>query len=856
VDRAGDQAAIVVTAPFEQGDIVSDGSRIRPSRTAEIAGDSAQRAQSQLVPGLAATLRPPLIAVRSGRLDISGHGPGRTIQLAYLSGGGGGQVDWIEGGPPEASVPANKIRNATRAPGQVWPVQVGLSAETAAQLDVRSGDRVAGVDAGKLAIDLRVTGIYRPRDRADPVWLGAPELLTPVIGSDGTGTRIELAALMTADSLPDGRLALDEGQVSATVTFLPEPSHLRWENAQALATEVLKLKASSGSLSSSDTALRWESRLDLVLAGARTQIAAAVAQASVLLIALILTATLVLLLAADLLVRRRATVLASVRMRGASLPGIGGELLIESAAVVLTGAAVGLLAGRVLAGGFTGTWLLPVVLVALLGVPVLGTLEAARATRGRQAPANRSARRSAVRTGQLRRVTLEFTIVLATAAAFTALHQRGVLPTGADQSNGNVLPALAPTLGAATGALVLLRLLPLAARLALARATRSRGSLPLFAAARAAANAARPLPFVILIMSTSLLTFALAVSTTESDGQAEGSWRTVGADARLNTTPSAALAGIAARTATADGVDQAVAAHVADTVMLRYGRTTLTARLVVVDPAAFARLLGSTPLPATGLSRLDTGTAAGQPVPALLRAVDGPPTGTAMTLLWDDEQIDVTPIGTSPAIGDDDHENLMIVNAATFAAAGAEALPNTVWVTGPRAGTALAATAGPDTARITRRADVLQSRRSAPLAAGLQRLALVSIGILLLWALLAVVLGAAASAPSRGETLARLRTLGLRPAQARRVATGELLPPVALGALSGLGLGVLLAHATLGRLALRLITGQRADPALVVPWTSGIPVLLLVLAVGAVVAIESSVRRRERLGEILRAGGA
>ena len=855
VVRGGEQAAIVVTAPFDREGTNLDGSRIRPSRTVEIVNDSAQQAHSELVPGLAVALRAPLIAVTSAPLAVSGHGPGRTMQLAYVSGGGGGQVDWIDGGPPQASVPADQARTAVRADSQVWPVQVGLSAKTAAQLDARTGDQIQGLDNGNKEIDLRVSGIYRPRDANDPVWQGAPELLNPVVGADGTGTRIELAGLLSADSLPDGRLALPEDQMIGTITFIPEPSRLRWDNAQALATEVLKLKASSGSFGLGDTSFKWDSRLDTVLQGARTQIAAAVAQASVLLIGLTATAALVLLLAADLLVRRRATVLANVRMRGASLAGIGGELLIEAAAVTLAGGALGLLLGRALFGGYAWAWLLPVLLAALLGGPVLGTLEAARATSGRQAPANRSARRSALRTEQLRRATLEFAVALATAGAFTALHQRGIVPTGPDQGSANVLPALAPTLGAAAGALLLLRLLPFAARLALTRATRSRGSLALFAAARAAATAARPLPFVILIMSSALLTFALAVSTTESEGQSEGSWRAVGADARLVTTPSAAVATIARRVAAADGVDQAVAAHVADTVMLRSGASVLYVHLVVVDPVAFGRLLAERPLPTAHLDLLETKTSTGEPVPALLRSADGIPVGKLMSMLWGDAQIDVTTIGTAPAIGIDDSENLMVVNAATFAAAGAEAVPNTVWATGPQAGRALAEAAGPG-ADITRRADVLAARRGSPLAAGLLHLALVSIGVLLLWALLAVVLGAAASAPSRGETLARLRTMGLRPGEARRVAAGELLPPVAIGALGGLALGVLLAHATLGRLALRLITGQRADPALVVPWVSAVPVLLLVLAVGVVVAVESSLRRRERLGEVLRAGNA
>ena len=65
--------------------------------------------------------------------------------------------------------------------------------------------------------------------------------------------------------------------------------------------------------------------------------------------------------------------------------------------------------------------------------------------------------------------------------------------------------------------------------------------------------------------------------------------------------------------------------------------------------------------------------------------------------------------------------------------------------------------------------------------------------MLLALGLLGFALGAAAGAPERWQTLTRLRTLGLRPRDARRVAAGELLPPVLLAAVGGPLLGVLLA---------------------------------------------------------------
>jgi putative ABC transport system permease protein len=160
-------------------------------------------------------------------------------------------------------------------------------------------------------------------------------------------------------------------------------------------------------------------------------------------------------------------------------------------------------------------------------------------------------------------------------------------------------------------------------------------------------------------------------------------------------------------------------------------------------------------------------------------------------------------------------------------------------------------------ATATVRADVLRERHDAPLTNGLLRLARTATAVLLALALLGLALGAAAGSPDRWLTLTRLRTLGLRPRETRWVAAGELLPPVAVAAIGGPLLGVLLAALTFGPLSLRSLTGQAADPALVVPWPALLTIpLVLLVAVAVVVPVESALRRRRLLGEVLRAGGS
>jgi putative ABC transport system permease protein len=128
--------------------------------------------------------------------------------------------------------------------------------------------------------------------------------------------------------------------------------------------------------------------------------------------------------------------------------------------------------------------------------------------------------------------------------------------------------------------------------------------------------------------------------------------------------------------------------------------------------------------------------------------------------------------------------------------------------------------------------------------------------MLLVLGLLGFALSAAASAPERWVTLARLRTLGLRPRDAHRVAAGELLPPILVAAVCGPLLGLLLVKLTFGAFALRTLTGQAADPATAVPWwLIGAATLALLAALAGVVAAEAATRRRRRLGDVLRAGG-
>ena len=832
-----DESAVRVDSRWAD-DYGPNGGRVRNPRLAEDVENVGAGAERSLDPGLRAALRPPVTAVTSLSLVLTDGSVQRHFQLDYLrSGADGPAVTWIAGAAPGATVEGGPEIPLN---GPKWEVQVGLSETEAAALKLRPGDHVPLEDEQRNKYNVKVSGIFRPIDPDDPAWLQVPSVLHGVEGLDGAGST-RLGGLLSAESLPDARLALLQDQLQRTVWFAAEPGRLTWDSARRLAATVATLKAESAASGELDSSLKWQTQLDAVLRDVEAQVTAASGQASVLLIAVLAGAVLVLLLAADLLMRRRSPALVAARERGASLPGLATELLIESVAVTVPAAALGVGLAYAVAGGAALGWIVPVAACAILAGPGFGTVAAARATRDRRTPANRAARRFAQRTAQLRRAALDAAVVIAAAGAVVALRQRGV--------GDSTFPASAPALGVIAGTLLLTRLMPAGTGLALRQALRSRRPLAVFGAAQAAATATRVLPLLVLTTATALATFAVTLDATTGRGLADGAWRTVGADARLDVSPDAlgSTAALTARIAGSPGVSHAVAGDVVAGVRVVSADTSATPSLIIVDAAAFHRLLQDTPLPdAPGLARLGKGSGS---IPALVRGSLQP--GRPLRLYLADDPAApataLTAVGAAPAI--DGLDDLVVVDASAL-----PGTPDTIWATGPGAAAAVHAAAvdGHPFAR----ADVLRDRRQAALTSGLVTLDRAAAATLLALGLLGFALGAAATAPERWRTLARLRTLGLRPRDTRRVAAGELLPPVLVAAVCGPLLGLLLVRLGFGPLALRLITGQSADPPPVVPWwLLGVAAVVLPAALAGLVAAEAAVRRRRGLGDVLRAGG-
>ncbi len=832
VSDAGPRADVVATLPEWYDD--PRGKELDPSTAVQV-GQYADYAESVLPSVLADVVRPGLTSVTTPPLQLLDQGPGRLLQLAYVDRAGEGPaVTWTSGGPPEAT--------AGDGDDQSWPVQVGVSRAVADALGVAAGDRIPAKDEFGRTLRIDVSGVFVPDDPDDAAWQVSPRMLRPVQGASEGVAFTSAGALVTSDSLADLRFALPGDDLNLRTTFAPEPSRVGWRAAPALERAVVSLQSSAGL---ADGEIAWDSGLGLVLQDGRAQVASARGQGQLLVVGLVVTALLVLVLAAHLLVARRSAALTMVRQRGASLSGIASELLLESLAVAVLATAAGLAVVAVLLGSAGWGGAVPVLLVTATAVPLLGAAAAARGADGRRSPANRSARRALSRAQQLRRLALEVAVLAAAALSVTALLQRGVVDAAGD--GGDLTAASAATWWSVAGAVVLLRVLPPLLRLGLALTRRRTGAVGFVAAARLAGTSTPTTAVltVVTVVAMAGVALALSVTATVRDGQESSALATVGGDARIDTEPDPSVADLAGEVADARGVEAAVAARVEDGVRVSSAGGVEVVRLVVVDTDAYERLLHASALPdAPQLERLAPGDGA---VPALA----GGDLAGELTLTWDDADIVLTSVGTAPDV-DASVDPVVVVDAGAFAAAGATAYPDTIWAVGSGAADAITAVAGGLDADVLTYADERDARRDAPLPSALATLALVSVVLLLALAVVGAVLAAVAGEPDRSRSVGRLRALGLPHRDVRRLLVTELAAPVALAALAGWVLGAACAYALTGSLSLELVTGQSEPPSPVVPLWGAALAAVPVGAVLLVAAAELRAVRRRALATLLR----
>jgi hypothetical protein len=503
----------------------------------------------------------------------------------------------------------------TARPGQ--PIPAALPANAAALLHVSVGDvlRMRQQISGH-QVPVRVTGLFRPDVAADHTsvfWQLNPISPSGVTRADGFST---FGPLVVTPAALRSSLGVSDG------TWVVAPVTGNFQDG-GLATLAARISADQQSLAAGG--LQVNTGLPALLRGIASNVLVARSLLVVTGILLLLLAAVALTLVARLLATDREGESALLTSRGGSRWQLTRLTVPEVVLLAVVSAAAGGLAGGWLASWLAHTgplrsaglrlhvlsWDLGVAIVGtavfavliLLG-PVLRTVMpgAARVRRGRQAAIAGLARSGA---------DLAL-VVLAGVAVWQLRHSLIVAPSASGSSGINPVLALAPALAVAAGTVILMRLLPLAAkggdRLA-SRGSRLPLSLASWQISRQPVRQASVALLVVMAVATGTLALAEHQSWARS-AQDQGRFA-VGADVRVDT-PGAVTPAQAGAIITAPGVRHAMAAapassggtevlaldasQAAHVVLIRGDQTPMPA------PALFAAITPAGPLPGVALA--------------------------------------------------------------------------------------------------------------------------------------------------------------------------------------------------------------------------------------------------------------
>ena len=773
------------------------------------------------------------------------------------------QVRWVDGRAPLRSSPA-----AAGAPAEL---EIALAADVAADLDMQVGDRMrleAVVEpiggGGKPVVE--VSGVFRPLHPASPLWAFERLVRSPGIEATSTGDVVAeyAAALLAEPELPVLQ------QLSPVLDFdwhyQIRPEALNGGNAPAVLAALEQTAAAGVPMLGPDrggplglpASVTVTSGAAERLARHQAQATTAEAVSALVLAGLFVVALLVLALGAQVSVRRRQPALALARARGASSRQVAGLLAVESTLVTVPAAATGW-AGAVVAVP-ARTAPLSAVLVGILVAGSIGFVSLRGWIAHHSAPGVRP-RSGSVRSWAPRRVVAEAVLLLLAGGGLVLLRRRGL---EASQGNDLFLASVPVLVTLAVGVLAL-RVYPALLR-PLSRVVAGRsGPVSFVAIARGARQPVESLlPMAVLLLALGFAVFASAVQSTVASGQDDAAWRTVGADYRVSggvllPTELAELSGTEGVVSTAPAVSTSTAAHDSSD-----GRHT-EVRFLAVDPTRYADVTSSAPgelVPRAALAAL---AASPGPVKGVLPAVVSPvidaeaENGQAVISAGvgiGDVPISVQSVATS--FPTDRGEAFVVVDLDAFLALDATSRPDEVFIeAAPSAAGAITRTVGAwntslavDDRRAVREDTTGQAlvegtvgafRLGVPAAAG--------------YCLLATMLALVLTARPRAELVELLHTLGMRRRQVLAVTVLEQAPLVAVVALTGWGVGLLLPYLLVPAVDLSSFTGGLASPATSVDLlTAGLLTAGLVAVVVVAVGVTVTAERRRRPGTASRIG--
>lgn len=438
-------------------------------------------------------------------------------------------------------------------------VQVAAPLAAAQQLGLAPGQVVVLADRlGGPPLRIRVTGVYRPADPASPYW--------HLDALDGRG--VHTLTFTTYGPMLADQGSFASGRVAAAAMAWQAAGDFRTASVSRMnALETSVRQTLQNLKDGKDTsAAQPSSRLPDLLDALRRSLLVARSTLLIGALQLVLLAGFALLLVAQLLAEERAGETALLRARGGSRNRVGRLAAAEALLLAVPAAiAAPLLAGPItralagtgamaragvsLGGGSTAmAWLVAVcaALACALAVTVPAVRGGGAYTAERAARARRRALPGAVQAGA------DVGMLVIAGVAYWQLQRR---PSGggtltAKVSGGlGVDPVLvaAPALCLLAGTVLVLRLLPLVAKLGERRAARSRGLALALAGWQLARRPRRGAgPAMLLVLSVAMGTFATGQGASWDRSQRDQAEFAVGSDVRVTsmTTPPFGQAGI------------------------------------------------------------------------------------------------------------------------------------------------------------------------------------------------------------------------------------------------------------------------------------------------------------------------
>ena len=756
----------------------------------------------------AAGLRREGLPLSAPRAQWSGLATGATVLSGAAPGG-------LRIGPPQlellyrstlagqSALVAGTMPVSAQDHGGSATFQVAVTRATAAKLGLHVGSLLQ--TAGQ---KLLVTGIVRPTGPGSAFWTVDPIAATPQLtqlGTDATPFWTTAAFIGPAEVEELQRqlgieplhalwgFPLSLGSVNAdqaadlqrtlqALSFLPASSSVSANlGAGGPSSSANGVQSEGGPL-----AISLSDGLVSVLPAFLSTDDAVQRALSLLFVSLAVIGAVVVLLGARLVTVHRDGEYAMMRARGAGLRQITLVALRGGAVTVPPAAALGVLAAIAVTPGPAAVlswWLAGLITVVALAGPAV--LAAWRHRTRRVVAGPEGAPLTRRRLAAARRWVADVMLVCAAVGGLVILRQQGLPPPGST----DFFTAAAPVLVAIPAALLVMRGYPIVLRQLTRLAGRRRGVVMIVGFARGGVAAqAGILPAFALVLAFAVIAFAAMARSAVAAANVAASWQAAGADAVV--TAPAAGPGItpAAQRAIAavPGVKRTATASVATGT----SGQGLVVPVVIIDPHRYAALTAAAPLPPFPAAALAPPGAAAGPHPAVPALVST----AARGILGNGSGLYVAGRTVRLRLAGRLNTFTGVTADTQFAvvprwALGRSAPPATIMaIVGPRLDTAAllrtAHRAVPGS-HVTLRTNLLASIANAPLPHGgfvtFAQGAAAAAGLSLLVLALTLVL----TARSREMTLARLATMGLGPAQSRRVTAVETLPAIAAAAVGG-----------------------------------------------------------------------